>query len=103
MPSVPILKPYHPAEVVRRLNAAREKFRAETGHDMGWGAISRALNWSSAVAADVRTARRPIRVYELGELALLLCVSAGWLAFGEGSMRQGTERSARWPMDGVPR
>jgi len=78
--------PWHPDEVVKRVNVARGRYLATQGRDLSWAELGRPVRWAASTITEIKAGRRPIRVFEVGEIARVLGVSPGWLAFGEGPM-----------------
>lgn len=80
------VRPWHPAEVLKRVERARGAFLARTGQEVKWADLGRILRWASSTTSDIRGGVRPLRVEEIGEIARVLECSAGWLAFAQGPM-----------------
>jgi transcriptional regulator with XRE-family HTH domain len=56
--------------------------------EIGWAEIARALGFKPSTVTDIKRADRPLRLAEVWEIAHLLGVRPGWLAFGDGPMAE---------------
>lgn len=71
--------------IITRIVRACGMRQAESGEAYSWSDLARDMGWTPSPAGQVRRAERPLRIKEVEEIATLLGVSPGWLAYGEGA------------------
>ena len=79
-------QPWQPQAVVDRVNRARGNYLTRTGKELDWPDFAKSCAWAPSTVTDVKSAKRPLRVAELGVIAKLLGVRPGYLAFNDGPM-----------------
>lgn len=78
-------QPWDPKAVVDRVNRARGNYLARTGREVDWPDFAKRLSWAASTITDVKSAKRPLRVAELGVIGQMLDADPGGLAFGDAS------------------